>query len=53
MYANTPPPPTSTSLNEDYTKKKTNKVKLNLHSQLPIIPTIRYHPQASLLQGIR
>lgn len=52
MYANTPPPPTSTSLNEDYTKK-TNKVKLNLHSQLPIIPTIRYHPQASLLQGIR
>lgn len=50
MCANTPPPLTSTSLNEDYTGKK---VKLNLHSQLPITPTIRYHPQASLLQGIR
>lgn len=29
------------------------KVALNPRSQLPIIPIIRYHPQASLLQGIR
>lgn len=42
MYANTPPPPTSTSLNEDYTKKQkqsqtksTLPITYNTHHPLP------------------